>query len=181
MELKTLKREILYRGRVIDLLVDQVQYPSGNLSVREIAHHPGGAVAIPLFDDGRVLLVRQLRYPLGAYVLELPAGRLNPGEDPLQAAARELEEETGWTGARWTPLVSLFTSPGFCDEVLHLYLAEGLSPAPRGHRREESESSMTLETPSLGEAIRMIEGGTIRDAKTIAGLLLAARRLRIDA
>ena len=175
MELTTVKRDVLYRGRVFDLIVDQVQYPSGNLSVREVAHHPGGAVAVPLLDDGRVILVRQLRYPLGRYILELPAGKLNPGEDPAMAASRELEEETGWRAARWTKLVSLYTTPGFCDEVLHLYRAEGLSRAPGGPRREEGEFTMSLEILPLSRTLQMIESGEIQDGKTIVGLLLAAR------
>jgi ADP-ribose pyrophosphatase len=140
-----------------------------------VAHHPGGAVAVPLLDDGRVILVRQHRYPLGKSILELPAGKLNPGEDPAIAAARELEEETGWRAARWTKLVSLYTTPGFCDEVLHLYCAEGLSHAPGGHRREEGEFTMSLEILPLTRALQMIESGEIQDGKTIVGLLLAAR------
>lgn len=180
-ELKQIRRDVLYRGRVFDLIVDQVEYPSGNLSIREIAHHGGGAVVVPLLDDGRVLLVRQLRYPLGRHLLELPAGKLNPGEDPALAAARELAEETGWIAGRWQKLVSLYTTPGFCDEVLHLYLAEGLSPDPEGHRREEGEFTMTVETLTFEQALRMIESGEIQDGKTIVGLLLVARRLTAKA
>jgi ADP-ribose pyrophosphatase len=131
-ELKLLSRELLYTGRVIDLLVDRVEYPSGRSGVREIARHPGGAVTVPLLDDGRVILVSQLRYPLGKRVTELPAGKLAPGEDPLAAAKRELAEETGYSAGSLEHLVTIYTSPGFCDEVLHVYLARGLTPVAGG-------------------------------------------------
>src|SRR6266705_1552470 len=114
MELKRVSRQVLYSGRVFDLIVDQVEYPSGNKGVREIAHHPGGAVTVPILDDGRVLLVNQLRYPFGEHIYELPAGKLDPGEDPHIAAARELEEETGYIAGSLEYLASIYTSPGFC-------------------------------------------------------------------
>jgi len=176
MELKQLKRDVLYRGRIFDLFVDEVEYPSGNRSVREIAHHPGGAVTVPLLDDGRVIMVRQLRYPLGRHILELPAGKLNPGEDPAIAAARELEEETGWVAGGLEKLTSIYTTPGFCDEELHLYLATGLTRSPDGHRREEGEFTMTVETFPLDEALAMVDRGELKDGKTIVGLLLAGAR-----
>ena len=112
-ELKLLSREVRYTGRVIDLLVDSVQYPSGKSGVREIARHPGGAVTVPILDDGRVVLVSQLRYPLGRRVTELPAGKLMKGEDPRLAAARELEEETGYAASSLELLASVYTTPGF--------------------------------------------------------------------
>ncbi len=178
MELKQLKREVVYRGRVFDLIVDQVQYPSGNTSVREIAHHPGGAVAVPLLADGRVILVKQLRYPFGKHLLELPAGKLDPGEDPRVAAERELKEETGWSARTWEKLTSIYTTPGFCDEELHIYLATDLVESPDGHGREEGEFTMTVHTIPLQEAVALIESGEIKDSKTIAGLLLTERQLR---
>lgn len=181
MEVQKIRRQELYHGRVIDLWVDEVEYPSGNRSIREIAHHSGGAVTVPLLEDGRVLLVRQLRYPLGTHILELPAGKLSPGEDPRAAAARELEEETGYRATLMRPLASFYTTPGFCDEVLHLFLATGLAPVPGGHRREEGEFTMTIETPMFQEALAMIDEGKIRDGKSIAGLLLAERVLRREA
>lgn len=178
MELKRLARETLYHGRVFDLVVDQVEYPSGNRSVREIAHHPGGAVAVPVFEDGTLLLVRQLRYPLGKHIYELPAGKLAPGEDPVLAAGRELEEETGWIAGELEPLGSIYTTPGFCDEVLHIVLATGLRESPGGHKREEGEFSMTVHRVLLSAAVAMIEAGEIQDAKTIIGLLMVERRRR---
>lgn len=179
MELKRLKRDVVYKGRVFDLVVDQVEYPSGNRSVREIAHHPGGSVIVPMLDDGRVIMVKQLRYPLGEHILELPAGKLQPGEEPIVAARRELEEETGWVAGTMDLMTSFYTSPGFCDEVLHLFLAGDLSASPRGHRREEGELSMSVHMIPLPEALAMIGRGEIHDAKTVAGLLLAERRRRV--
>jgi len=178
MELKQVKRQVLYTGRTFDLIVDDVEYPSGGRSIREIAHHPGGSVIVPLFDDRSVMLIRQLRYPLGAYIFELPAGKLNPGEDPDTAARRELEEETGWKGRKMEKLVSMYTTPGFCDEVLHIYLATDLQESEHGHRREEGEFTMTVHRMILEHAIGMIASGEIRDGKTIVGLLLVERMLR---
>jgi ADP-ribose pyrophosphatase len=177
MELKLLRRDVLYTGRVFDLILDQVEYPSGKPSVREIAHHPGGAVAVPLLDDGSVIMVRQLRYPFGRHLLELPAGKLSAGEDPKLCAARELEEETGWTAGAMEKLTSIYTTPGFCDEELHIYLARQLGQSASGPRREEGESSMTVHIMSLTEALTLIEQGEIRDSKTIIGLLLTERLL----
>ena len=175
MELKRLQRDILYRGRIVDLFVDKVESPSGRTSVREIAHHPGGAAAVPLLPDGRIILVEQLRYPLGERILELPAGKLDPGEDPKIAAARELEEETGWIAGSLKKLVAIHTSPGFCDEQLHIYLATDLHESPHGHQREEAELSMTVHMLTLEQSLRMIDSGEITDAKTVVGLLLADR------
>ncbi len=178
MELTRLSREVLYKGRIIDLLVDQVQYPSGNRSVREVAHHPGGAAVVPVMDDGRVILVDQLRYPLERHILELPAGKLSPGEDPAVCAMRELEEETGWLGDPPSHLCSFYTTPGFCDEELHVYLARGLRPSPGGHKREEGEFTMNVHMLPFAEALAMVGDGRIKDAKTIIGLLLAAPQCR---
>jgi ADP-ribose pyrophosphatase len=176
--LKRLKSETLYRGRVIDLVVDEIEYPSGATGVREVARHPGGAVAVPLFDDGTVMLISQFRYPLNRRIIELPAGKLDKTEDPLSCARRELEEETGWEAREWTKLGSIYTTPGFSDEVLHLFMARDLAEAPGGHRRTEGESGIEIFMLPLQEALRRIEEGEINDAKTICGLLMAAKRER---
>jgi ADP-ribose pyrophosphatase len=177
MELKQVKRQVLYTGRTFDLIVDEVEYPSGNTSVREIAHHPGGAVVVPLLEDGRVILVKQLRYPFGKHILELPAGKLHTGEDPKHAAQRELEEETGWSAGSMEMLTSIYTTPGFCDEELHIYLARELRESAQGHRREEGEFTMSLHVLPLHDVIGMIDAGEIHDAKTIVGILLTERKL----
>lgn len=170
---QVLRRDVLYTGKVFDLVVDRVALPSGREGVREIARHPGGAVILPLFDDGSVLLVEQLRHPVGKRLLELPAGKRAPGEEPASAARRELEEETGYRAGRLEKLLAFYTTPGFCDEELHLFRAVDLTAAPGGPRREEGERSMTLHRMPLEEARSLIERGTIADAKTIIGLLLA--------
>ncbi len=178
MELKLLSRQELYSGKVFDLLVDQVEYPSGNKGVREIAHHPGGAACVPVLDDGRVLLVKQLRYPFGKHIYELPAGKLSPGEDPQLAAGRELEEETGYIAGSLEHLTTIYTTPGFCDEEIHIFHATQLRESPGGHKREEGEFSMTVEPKLLSEALAMVESGEIKDGKTIIGLLWVERRLK---
>jgi ADP-ribose pyrophosphatase len=158
---------------VFDLVVDEVEYPSGARGIREVARHPGGAVVVPLLDDGRLILVEQLRYPLGRRVLELPAGKLGPGEDPRLAAARELEEEAGYRAGSLRPLGSVYTTPGFCDEELHLFLATGLTRTERGPHREEGEAGMSVHLMPSADVLSMIGRGDIRDAKTIVGVLLA--------
>lgn len=175
-ELKQRSRTHLYAGRIIDLFVDEVEYPSGRQSVREVAHHPGGAAVVPLTGNGEVILVDQLRYPLSRHMLELPAGKLSPGEDPAHCAARELEEETGWIPGTLTKLCAFHTSPGFCDELLHIYVAHDLRLSPHGHKREEGEFTMSLHSIPFQELLAMIDRGEITDAKTIIGLLLVARR-----
>ncbi len=177
MELTLLKRDVLYTGKVFDLIVDQVEYPSGKKGVREIAHHQGGAVVVPIVDDGSVMMVKQLRYPLGKHILELPAGKLDKGEDPAHAALRELEEETGWIADKLEKLTSIYTTPGFCDEELHIFLATGLHESPHGHIREEGEQTMTLHSIPLREVVKMVYSGELKDSKTIVGLLLAERHL----
>jgi ADP-ribose pyrophosphatase len=175
MELKRLTREVRYRGRVIDLIVDEVEYPSGATSVREIAHHPGGSAIVPLFDDGRVMLISQLRYPFGKHIYEIPAGKLSEGEHPETAAGRELEEETGWRAGSLHHLTSVYTTPGFCDEVIHIFLGMQLTEMDGGPRREEGELTMMVSVFPLSTALAMIRKGDIHDAKTIIGLLLAER------
>jgi ADP-ribose diphosphatase len=170
MELHRLNRRVIYSGKIFDLIVDDVEYPSGNKGIREIAHHPGGAVAVPVLDDGTILLVKQLRYPFGTHIFEFPAGKLARDEDPQLAAARELEEETGYIAGSLERLTSIYTTPGFCDEVLHIFLATRLKKSPDGHKREEGEFSMMVESRPLDAAIAMVESGEIKDAKTIVGL-----------
>jgi ADP-ribose pyrophosphatase len=178
MDLKLLKRNKLYEGRVFNVIVDDVEYPSGNTSVREVVEHPGGAVALAMFDDGRIILVRQERYPFGEFTLELPAGKRDADEDPMNCAQRELEEETGYRAQEWKKLAAIYTSPGFCSEVLHIYQATGLQLSPEGRRLEEGELTMTTMMTPLPDAVRMIERGEIVDSKTICGILLADRALR---
>ncbi len=157
----------IYRGRVVDLDVDTVTLPNGTTLELEIVRHPGAAAIVPLRPDGTVLLTRQYRHAAGGYIYEIPAGKLDPGEDPRACATRELEEETGYRAASIQPLLSMLTTPGFTDEVIHLFLATGLAPGVQ--RLERDEVLQVTEMP-LERAIDLIGDGTIRDAKTIVGL-----------
>ena len=178
MNLKLLKRIEVYRGRVFNIIVDDVEYPSGNKSVREVAEHSGGSVAFAVFPNREIILVRQHRYPFQEFVWELPAGKLFPGEDPLHCAKRELEEETGYAAAEWEKLSAIYTTPGFCSEVLHIYMARQLTESPGGRRLEEGEQTMTMSILPLDDAIAMIERNEIVDGKSICGILLGERILR---
>ncbi|MBI1807505.1 MAG: NUDIX hydrolase [Ignavibacteria bacterium] len=178
MKLKLLKRTNLYQGRVFNVIVDDVEYPSGNKSVREVAEHIGGAVVLAVFPDEEILLINQHRYPFDEFIWELPAGKLNVGEDPLECAKRELEEETGYRADHWKKLTAIYTTPGFCSEKLHIYLATQLTSAPKGRQLEEGELTMTMKKLPLTEAIMMIERQEIVDGKTICGVLLGERMLR---
>ena len=174
-EPKILQTNRLYNGRVFNLVVHEVEYPSGNRSVREIAQHPGGAVVVAILPDDTVLLVRQYRFPVGRELYELPAGKLDKGEDPMHCAARELEEETGYVAASLHKLMAMCTTPGFSDEILHIFLASGLQPSPHGQQLEEGELSLRLERIPFARTLEMIDEGTIVDGKTIAGLLFVDR------
>jgi len=177
-DFKVLKSERLYAGKVFNLVVDHIEYSSGNRSIREVADHPGGAVAVPLRNNGDIILVRQLRYPINQMLYELPAGKLNTGEDPRECARRELEEETGYTSESWERLTAIHTTPGFCNELLHIYLAKNVRPSGKGQHLEEGELNLTVESVPFDKAVRMIEIGEITDSKTICGILLTERRLR---
>ncbi len=177
MNLKLLKRTEQYKGKVFNIIVDDVQYPSGNTSIREVAEHGGGGVALAVFPDHRIILIRQHRYPFNEFVWELPAGKLFPSEDPLHCAQRELEEETGYAAKQWKKLTAIYTTPGFCSEVLHIFMATDLSELPDGKKLEEGEQTMTMSIVPMAEAIAMIEKKEIVDGKTICGILLGERHL----
>jgi ADP-ribose pyrophosphatase len=175
---KTIKSERLYHGRIIDLIIEDVEDSAGNIRRREIVSHPGGGVIVPLLDNGDVILVHQYRYPHKKFILEVPAGKLEPNEDPLVAAKRELQEETGYTADKYEKLTTMFTTPGFCSEVLHIYLATGLKKSEHGQNLDEGEQSLTVEVLPLSKVVDMIEHGEIGDSKTIAGILLAERKIK---
>ena len=163
------KTNIVFQGKVFDVKVDEIEYNgSGNKSFRQVALHPGGAVVLPLKSDGRIILVSQYRYPHNEVLLELPAGKLEKGEDPLNCATRELTEETGYSSKKVSKLGKIYTTPGFCDEILHIYLAEDLIPGD--HAREEGEEGMEVVELTLEEAEEKIRNGKIVDAKTICGI-----------
>jgi ADP-ribose pyrophosphatase len=174
---KTTKSERIFHGRIIDLIIEEVEEPSGIIRKREVVGHPGGGVIVPLLENGDIIFVRQYRYPLKKFSLELPAGKLEPNEEPVDCAKRELLEETGYIAEKYVKLTTMFTTPGFCNEVLHIYLATGLKKSEQGQNLDEGEQTLTVEHIPFKDAIRMIENGEIADSKTIAGILLAERRL----
>ena len=142
MNFRIKKSEIKFSGKVFDLKVDQIIYDSGNEGIREVAVHPGGAVIVPVKEDGKIVMVKQFRYPFQKFLIELPAGKLDKNEDPMHCAIRELEEETGYKSENVIKLGSIYTTPGFCSEELHIYLAKNLVPG--NHDREEGEDGMEI-------------------------------------
>jgi ADP-ribose pyrophosphatase len=157
----------MYTGIIINVNVDTVTLPNGLTVNLEVVRHPGAAAVVPLKDDGTVFLIRQFRHAAGGFIYEIPAGKLNPGEDPAACAARELEEEIGYRAGKLELLSSIFTAPGFTDEVIHVYKATGLTTGRQQLDRDEVLD--VIEMP-LQESMRMIETGAIRDAKSIVGL-----------
>lgn len=141
--------------------------------------HPGGAVIVPVFTDGSVLLIKQYRHPMKSDILELPAGKLDPNEDPLACAKRELQEETGYESTRWTKLTAMLSTPGFCNEILHIFLAENISLSEKGQSLEEGEQTIQLLRYTMEEIDVMIEHQEIVDGKTIVGIALARRKLNM--
>jgi len=169
---KTLSSRLLHKGRNFDFLVDEVELPNGHVTQRDIVRHPGAVAIVPILGDGRIALIRQFRYATGKTLLEIPAGTLERGEPPLECAARELREETGYEAEEIEPLLSCFMVPGYSDEVIHFFVARGLSVVGDD---PEIDEEITLELHSLEEVRRMIEENVIEDAKTIVGILSLTR------
>ena len=166
----------VYTGRVISLDVDVVKFPGGTTSELEIIRHPGASAVVPFLSDPsgpdpQVLLVRQYRYAADGYLHEIPAGRLELGEDPEQCARRELREETGCAATAMSYLTTMYTTPGFTDEKIHLFMASGLE---RGATAHEADEFIEVAPMSLSRALEMVRMGKIRDAKTAFGLLFVA-------
>jgi ADP-ribose pyrophosphatase len=171
-----IKSKRVYTGRVISLDVDTVRFPDGSTGELEMIRHPGASAVVPFLSDPRgeepqVLMIRQYRYAADGYLYEIPAGRLDPGEDPRDCAHRELKEETGCTAEQMEHLISFYTTPGFTDEKIHIFLATGLVA---GETKHESDEFLDLEPMLLSRALAMVEAGDISDAKTALGLLYAA-------
>ena len=163
----------IFRGRVFEITIDTIR-EGDNTYQREIVHHPGSAVIIPIFDDGTIALVRQYRHPAVRYLLEAPAGTLKRGEIPEQGAARELEEELGFVAGRLEKLSEFFVSPGFCEEKMWIYLATEMKETKQ--QLEEDEILEVVRLP-FSQVLGMISTGEIEDAKTIIGVMLAAPRV----
>lgn len=168
MNYKILKQEKVFKGKVFDIRVDQIIYNSGNEAVREVVLHNGGAVILPVTKEGKIVMVNQFRWPFEKFMLELPAGKLEIDEDPKECATRELTEETGYTSDKVSKLGAITTTPGFCSEILHIYLAENLTAGL--HNREEGEYGMEVHEFTLEEVEEKIINGEIVDSKTICGI-----------
>lgn len=174
MEERTLSSAHPWSGRRIRVRVDEVERSDGHRTTREIVEHPG-AVAILAWDGARLAMVRQWRHATGEVLLEIPAGTLEPDEPPLATAGRELAEEVGLAASHWETGPAFYTAPGFCDELMHLYLATGLSQA--AHAEADADEMLEATWLTLAEALAACDGGRIRDGKTIAAVGWLARRL----
>jgi ADP-ribose pyrophosphatase len=166
----------VYTGKVISLDLDTVRFPDGSVGELEMIRHPGASAVVPFLSDPRgedpqVLMIRQYRYAADGYLYEIPAGRLNRGEDPRDCAARELKEETGCTAEHFEHLLTMYTTPGFTDEKIHLFMATGLVT---GETKHEADEFLELHPMLLSRALEMVAAGEIQDAKTALGLLFAA-------
>ena len=170
-----IKSEYVYQGRVVNMRLDTVRVKNGDVTLREIAEHNGAVAMIPLDSAGNVTLVKQWRAATGRYMLEIPAGTLETGEEPETGAPRELREETGLDAARWDFLVRFFPSPGILTEEMFLYLARDLT---QGAQQLMDDEDIEVVTLPLDDAIARIATGEIADAKTIVGLLLTREKIR---
>jgi len=167
---KTLSSETIYKGKILEMRVDCVSLPSGETSIREFVLHPGAVSVLPFLGDGRVVMVRQFRYPVGESLLEIPAGRLEPGEDPEETVRREMIEEIGYRAGELKHVSTFYTTPGYTNEVMHLFFAFELE---KMEAQPEQDEILKIETMSLEDSLERIQKGEIKDGKTIAALALA--------
>ena len=168
-------KKSIFKGRIIDLWVETVTLPNGATAEMEIITHPGAAAVVPMKDETTVVMIRQYRHAVGGFIYEIPAGKLHPGEDPRECAVREVEEEIGYKVGNLEPLLSFFTTPGFTNEVIHIFLGKDLQPGTQDLGADEVLE--VLEMP-IDKAIALIKEGTIRDGKTIIGLQMAYLQLK---
>lgn len=167
---KFLDSKKVFDGNLLTVYCDHVELPNGKKASREFIRHPGAVAVVPITPDGRIALVRQYRYPIGATMLEVPAGKLDKGEAPDDCARRELEEETGYVAHNLRHLSSMYTTPGFTDEMIHLYIADELTLAKQCPDEDEF---LDVEIYTKEEVKKMINDGTINDGKSMLALLLA--------
>lgn len=175
---KTLKSARIYEGKIINLRVDTVELPDKKYSKREIVEHSGAAAVVPVTMNGDVILVKQFRKPVEEVIYEIPAGRLETKESAEKCALREMAEETGYTAGSLEKLTDYYTSPGFSNEVIHLYLARDLT---EGQAKPDEDEYLEVIRLPLKEALEMIRKGEIQDSKTIIGLMMAAERIAASA
>ncbi len=166
-------KTLVFQGKIVDLLLERVQLPNGQQAELEIVQHPGGAAVVALDAQKQVCLLRQYRPVVGAWLWELPAGKIDDREDPLVTARRELREEAGMQAQRWEALGQMYSSPGICTEVVYLYLAQDLTPVPT---QQEALEIMEIHWIPWKEALAWCQDGTITDAKTLIGLRQTAVR-----
>lgn len=172
---KTLSSRLVYDGGLLKVYRDDVELVNGKTAWREVIRHPGAVVVVPIDDEGNIRLVRQYRYPYGKVVLEVPAGKLEFGEEPFPAAQRELSEEIGAEASEWVELGQMLPTPGFCDELQHIYLARGLT---FGETHPDEDEFLEQVTMPLEEAVAMAVDGRLEDSKTVAAILRAYLRMR---
>jgi ADP-ribose pyrophosphatase len=158
----------VYRGKIVTLHVDTIRQASGGTTIREVVLHPGGVTAVPVLDDGRIILIRQFRYPIQKFILELPAGKLDSGQSPMDTVARELQEEIGYCAGALSYEGTFYTTPGICNESIHFFIARNLTQTAQ--QLEEGEH-IIVEPYSLEECLQKIATGEICDGKTILGIL----------
>lgn len=175
MEEKVIESRTVFQGRLLSLRVDKVELQSGVISTREVVVHRGAVAILPVLPTGDVLLVRQFRLPAGKVLLEIPAGTLSPGEEPLECAKRELKEETGYSAGKWRKLTTLFLAPGYSTERIHIFLAEELFS---GETDLDEDEIIALAPTPLERALEMVVNGEIEDAKTACALLLYNKILK---
>ena len=174
MKERKLSSEMKFDGKLIKVTYD-IADVNGKEAWREVVHHPGVSAVVAIDEDNRIIMEKQFRYALNDYLLEIPAGKLDAGEDPLVCAKRELEEETGIIASEWISLGTIATSPGFCNEVIHLYVAKGLS---KGEIHWDEDEYVEVERYTFDELLQRIKEETIKDSKTLSALLLAMPYLK---
>lgn len=170
-------KNLIYKGKVLDISLETAKLPNGKAVDLEIIRHPGGACIIPVYDNGDILMVRQYRHAAGGIIWEIPAGRIDDGEDALNCAVRELEEEGGVRAGKIEKLGDFFTTPGFCTELLHIYLATELRPCGQ---KLEADEYLEVERVSFDKAVDMVYRGDIKDSKTIIAIMMAKNRISVD-
>ena len=174
MQERKLSSEMKFDGKLIKVTYD-IADVNGKEAWREVVHHPGASAIVAIDEDNRIIMEKQFRYALNDYLLEIPAGKLDAGEDPLVCAKRELEEETGIIASEWISLGTIATSPGFCNEVIHLYVAKGLS---KGEIHWDEDEYVEVERYTFDELLQRIKDERIKDSKTLSALLLAMPYLK---
>ena len=165
---KTLSKDYKYNGKILNMRVDEVELENGKTAIREVVEHSGGVCVAALDEENRLLMVRQFRYPYGEVLLEIPAGKREKDENPLECGKRELEEETGYAAERFTDLGKLYPTPAYVDEVIYMYYAENLT---KTHQHLDEDEFLSVERVPFDDAVKMVMNGEIRDAKTQVAIL----------